>query len=235
MNLAGHDIMRQTRFDIEGQMNIGGMSLLLVCSLFLLSMLACGGANRDTPDSLVSLEISNAYKWFGGEDRDEAHKYAGPPSRNVGTGQSIVLTNSIILESFSVHFSDKFDFSLNLGTKYEAGHQVDLILDIRNDTGQIIATAKITVPSSFDGGWVEFSFTDQDIILLSDTEYIFTWFLEDGESIDFSTASSGNNRDPYKAGTGYTAEIIPGESLKEWDEWEKHVWDFLFRVEGQFL
>ncbi|MFH1287552.1 MAG: hypothetical protein ABII25_02525, partial [bacterium] len=173
---------------------------------------------------IESLDIKNASKWFGGDDRPD---FIG---RDVATGQSFIFSENFYIYTFSVKFTHRFDYS---ATPEFKGHKVNIILDIRNKNGNIIISSNIIVPDSFNGGWVDFDLKDKNFLLKANEKYIFTWFVENAEYNYLVSGSSGNTGDLYKNGTGYSAQIYPGGNLKNWSEWYEHPWDFLFRISGQ--
>ncbi|WKK84059.2 hypothetical protein QYS48_17785 [Marivirga arenosa] len=171
-----------------------------------------------------SFEEGVASKWFGGDNRSSF----GP--RNIGTGQSITITENIHLQSFSVHFNGEFDYFENPDFN---GHELEIILEIRSNDGSILASNSVVNPATFDGGWVTFDFHDRAVHLTNNTEYIFTWYLPNGFSNGYNSGSSGDADMGYTEGSGYSVGIeSEDEDITDWSNWYEHGWDFWFRLEG---
>ncbi len=172
----------------------------------------------------ISFESGSASKWFGGDNRTSI----GP--RNIGTGQSILISDNVHLQSFAVHFQRKFDFSEN---PEFTGHEVEINCVIRSIEGDSLTSASIINPASFNGGWVTFDFSSRSVYLESNTEYIFTWYLPDGFSDGYNSGSSGDTDMGFTDGAGYDVRIVSeGQMITDWNNWFEHGWDFWFRFEG---
>lgn len=172
--------------------------------------------------SLVqSLETMNASKWFGGDDRTDL------VGRDIGTGQSLRFSNNFYISKFSVYFTDMFDYDAHPEYK---GHAVTVILDIRDSIGNIIQSSDILIPASFNGGWVEFDLESKNVLINKNNDYIFTWYLKDGELNTLNSGSGGNVDNLYENGTGYNSQIYPGGDMKNFNNWGEHSWDFLFKI-----
>ncbi|SHJ46394.1 DUF5018 domain-containing protein [Aquimarina spongiae] len=200
--------------------------------------------NGDTKEYTVTLEsmdvdydvqcdITNAFKWFGGDDRAVPDvPEIGP--RNVGTGQTVILKKDTNPTSFGVHFSDPFR-SDNTGATYNGNFEIKL--NIRESNGNIIASKITTVQGPFNGGWVDFDLSSLYLLLENDTNYFFTWYLINGEALGVSTGSTANvdEADEIHNGSGFTGESKSenGTSLEDWDTWYPHEWHFSFRISGK--
>ncbi len=170
--------------------------------------------------------VESASKWFGGDDRPNF----GP--RNVGTGQSIFFESDAVVETFSTKFSGRFDFS---GSPENIGHEVELVLQLRDAEGLIISSTNNVLSSNFDGGWVRFVF-DNPIPLEGNNTYNFTWYLKDGLTNNYDTGSSADGSSSFELGNGLSSEVFEGGSDLDFDDfqtWWGHGWDFLFKITGE--
>ncbi len=168
------------------------------------------------------VDTNNASKWFGGDDRSAF-------TRNVAAGQSFILSQYAHINSAGFKFGSRFDYSENpTGT----GHEVTLVLNIRDDEGTILDTAEKIVPAEFDGGWVTF---ELDIDLWDYREYIFTCYLQDGQANEYSTSILSRSDDPWPGSTGYSS-VVDSEpfDMEDWSNWQTHTWDFNFRIGGYY-
>ncbi len=192
------------------------------------------GCAEDQIGYITEISLSNASKWIGGDDRTNS----GFDPRNVGTGQSVLLYENYILNSFSVLFQAQFDYS----QEYEGvGHEVEIILQLRNSTGEIISQTQKIIPNSFMGGWVKFDF-DNPQYLNANKQYYFTWYLKDGLISNLNTgsngfASSNYSSNIYELGTGYSSQFKEPDNDSYFDDfnnWWEHPWDFCFKLAGKF-
>ena len=179
----------------------------------------------------VTYSNNNASHWFGGDDREAVNNQEWE-KRNVGIGQGLILDRSVRLDSFAFRFSQRFDYD---GNPERNGHSVTLVLNVREEDGNIISTYEKFVPSSFDGGWVEFNIDDK---LEKNKKYIFTCYLKNGAELELSTGvlawADSDSPSAYSKGHGYRVEIKDGEgSLRSWNDWSPHHWDFNFKLEGE--
>ncbi len=179
-------------------------------------------------------DVNDASKWFGGDDRESPDNPLIEP-RNVGTGQTIRLVKDLYPTSFGVYFRGGFRFS-SIGRLYK--EDVELKLNIRNADGSILASTTTLVEGSFEGGWVDFDLSSLNLLLKNNTDYYFTWYLIDGESLAVTTGSTGNTEqiiDGIHNGPGYSGQSRKkdGTSLEDWDTWFEHSWYFNFRIEGK--
>jgi len=172
--------------------------------------------------------VENFSKWFGGDNRPDF----GP--RNLGTGQSLFVDTDISIESFAVKFQDEFDFSNNPeGT----GHEVDLILQVRDLNGDVISNTTNILSSSFRGGWVRFVF-EVPLELIGDKEYYFTWYLKDGLTNSYDTGSIGDTTSSFQLGNGLSSRIDESGSdsdFNNFQNWFKADLDYVFKITGAKL
>ena len=171
----------------------------------------------------IILDTSNASKWFGGDDRPSSKP------RNVGVGQSIMPQWDCEINSAGFKFSSRFDYYQNSSGQ---GHEVTLVFNIRASDGTIIDTTEKIVPEEFDGGWILFNL---DADLEAGNNYIFTCYLKDGEIIEYTTGVLGHTEDLLPDSDGYHAKIDTiGGDMEEWSNWHSHLWDFNFRIAGNY-
>ena len=174
----------------------------------------------------TTLETQNASRWFGGDDR------AGL-TRNLGAGQGIVLAREALAQSVSFRFQSRFDYSQN---PEGVGHAVRLYLNLRNSSGTILRTVYQDVPSSFAGGWVTFTFGASDLWLYADTPYIFTCYLQNGETLKLNSYITGRSDNPWPLCSGYTSSVSGSPAnMETWSNWQTTTWDFNFRITGQYV
>jgi hypothetical protein len=169
------------------------------------------------------VDTNNASGWFGGDDRLGF-------TRNVAVGQSFTLDQSAHINSAGFKFGQRFDYNDNpTGT----GHEVTLVLNIRADNGFILETVEKVVPAEFDGGWVTF---ELDTDLLNDEEYIFTCYLQDGQTNEYYSSKLARTDDPWPGSTGYTAIVDAAPfDMEDWSDWQTHPWDYNFRIGGNYI
>ncbi len=168
------------------------------------------------------VDTNTSSGWFGGDDRSAF-------TRNVGTGQSFTLAQYAHINSVGFKFAQRFDYHQNpTGT----GHEVTLVLNIRDDLGNILTTVEKVVPSEFNGGWVVF---ELDTDLWEDKEYIFTCYLRDGQINEFSNSILARSDDPWPSSTGYNTSVgLSPFDMEDWSNWASHSWDFNFRIGGYY-
>jgi Tol biopolymer transport system component len=168
-------------------------------------------------------EETNASKWFGGDDRD------GSKPRNLGAGQSIMLDKDYTAHSVGFEFDDKFDYNQN---PENTGHEVTLHLNIFTSDGYFVDTTGKTISAEFAGGWINFLTNTE---LSGKQEYVFTCYVNGGETVELQSNILAHTDDKIPHGTGYTAEIdTAGEDFVDWSKWETHTWDFNFRLNGTY-
>jgi hypothetical protein len=182
---------------------------------------------------VAKCDISNASKWFGGDDRViPDYPEIGP--RNVGTGQVILLTKDTYSTKFGFLLREPFR-SDKTNIKYLG--DLELKLNIRDIDGVIIATKNVMINGPFNGGWIDFDLTSLNLLLKKNTQYNFTYYLINGEALGVSSGSDANlNVDSGICGaTGFsgTSKERENTSLEDWDVWHSHEWHFNFRLEGK--
>lgn len=172
----------------------------------------------------ITFETGIASKWFGGDNRPNF----GP--RNLGTGQSLILSQKTHLQSFHFHFTGDFDLAEN---PENIGHEVVINFEIRSKDGISLVKKSITNPSSFNGGWIKFDFSSESILLEAETEYVFIWYLPNGFNNGYFTGSSGDAEKGFSNGNGYDVRITSeNDRIDDWNHWYIHSWDFWFKFEG---
>ncbi len=168
-------------------------------------------------------DTSNASKWLGGDDR--------PNKRNVGVGQTMIFDHDTRVTSAGFRFSGEFDYYDNPeGT----GHEVTLIMYVRESDGTLIYPGGLYLPSSFDGGWAMFSF-GTGLWFDAGQEYIFTCHLSDGDINEYMTSVYGRTDDPWPVTDGYSASVASPANMGVWSNWGIHPWDFNLQMVGQYV
>jgi hypothetical protein len=177
--------------------------------------------NPGTPYE-IKHETGSALAWFGGDNR-----VVGGP-RDIGDGQSVFIDTNIILESFSLFFSGRFDY-------YELpegmGHGVTLTLNIRDSIGNILKTVQVVVPASYNGGWV--TWTGIDFNVAQDTTLIFTAYLVGAYDTDqYTTSINGESPGTYAGGSRYSKVGTGDADMELWSGWAPDTWDLYFWLQG---
>ncbi len=185
-------------------------------------------------DFEIRCDNFNVSKWFGGDARDDVDLPYGPFDRNVGTGQTLTLTDDSSPESFGVLMTSGFVYRESGGPYTE---DVELELNIRDSDGSIKYTTTTVVLGSFKGGWVYFNLSDLDIFLEAQETYIFTWHLINGGALGITSGSYGDSNEGLDAcnGSGYSGQsrVSFDQNLEDWDLWSEHPWHFNFRISGK--
>ncbi len=169
----------------------------------------------------IKFDSLTASLWFGGDNRPGMQ-------RNVAVAQSVFIDEVINLESFSFYFTSPFDSAMN-GTG--EGHEVTLLLHIRDSVGTILQTEQIILPETFMGGWVTWSEINLDLTEIG--TYIFSSYLADG--YDSNRVYSGIGCDfnaGYLDGEMYVKEVITELEAEIWGDWSQHTWDANFWLTG---
>ncbi len=185
----------------------------------------------------INCDQENVSKWFGGDNR--ANKvdpdiFFAP--RNVGTGQSLTPEADIFISSYSIKFSDYFQYFDDDGIIRIYFGDTTVRLQLRDSEGNILASKDKTFGNPMQLYWQRFELADLDLVLKKDTLYYFTWYLVDGEALGIQTGSSGNN-ESYSGlcsgqGLSGTSTIREETSLDDWEIWGNHSWYYNFRLEG---
>ena len=172
----------------------------------------------------VILDTSNASGWFGGDDRE------GAKPRNIGIGQSFTIQEDAHLTSIGFKLYGRFDYHSNPSGQ---GHEVTLVLNLRSNDGMVIKTYEKIIPDTFSGGWILFDIDDQ---VNANTEYIFTCYLKNGESLELTNGYLANTEDLLQNSKGYNGEItVAGDDIENWSNWELHPWDRCYQVNGYYI
>jgi hypothetical protein len=165
----------------------------------------------------------NASGWFGGDDR------SGVGPRDIGVGQSVLVAENIILDSFAFYISTRFDFS---GSPTFTGHAVTLALDIRDASGAILKSVEEDLDASFTGGWVTWGALDMSVT--ANTTLIFTTYLVG--AFDVNQVNSGQTADADAGssdGVRYTKSGTSDLDMRDWSGWIEHNWDSIFWIQGR--
>ncbi|MBN2829492.1 MAG: caspase family protein, partial [Candidatus Cloacimonetes bacterium] len=179
-------------------------------------------ASISTYDYEIKFDILNASGWFGGDDRSDS----GP--RDIGNGQSVYIDSDIVLKQFSFYFTNMFDYNEN---PEFIGHEVTLVLNIRNSDGIIISTHQAIVPASFSGGWITWS--DIDLNVLAQSTLIFTCYQVGAyDSFQYCNGIGSDADAGYGGGIRYTKEGTGDSDMEIWTGWEEHPWDSDFWLQG---
>jgi serine/threonine-protein kinase len=178
-----------------------------------------------TPEDLeIVFDTSNASGWFGGDDRDDFKP------RNVGVGQSIMLSDRYLINTVAFKLRSGFDFHQN---PTGSGHAVTLILNVRTENGAIIHTTSTKVSAKFTGGWV---FFQPNFVFESNQRYILTCYVKNGESLEVSTAILGHTEDLLPNSVGYSGIIYSiGGDMEDWAVWSQHPWDYNIQIIGTYV
>ena len=183
-------------------------------------------------DTRITFDYSDSYasSWFGGDDRTAF----GP--RNIPYGQSVKFNFDLHIDSFACNFITKFDYFDNpTGT----GHEVDIKLQIRDTLGTEINSKIITIPNSFNGGWYEFDISDLNVLLNSDSTYIFTLYLIDGFSNNLMSSVRFDGDAQYSNGERKnftTPTSATNSEIEDWSNWESmNNSDNHFRISGRII
>lgn len=179
---------------------------------------------KSSPFFPLSIYKLNASKLFGYDGRK------GFESRKVGTGQSILFNQDILLNSISVGFSGPFKPYL---ASKENASSVEAAMRIFNESGGEMIATNITIPEYFRGGWVLFPFSKKNICLKANVKYLVTWYLSDDSIKNVHSGSFGNKNDIYENGTGYSTEVQNITDFQKIKYWVEHPWDFLLIVDGR--
>ncbi|GGX11911.1 DUF5018 domain-containing protein [Aquimarina muelleri] len=182
---------------------------------------------------VAQCDISNASKWFGGDDR-VVPDYPEIGPRNVGTGQVIRLAKDTYPTKFGFLLREPFR-SDQTNTQYMG--DLELKLNIRDVNGVIVASKNVMINGPFAGGWIDFDLASLNLLLKKNTQYNFTYYLIDGEVLGVSSGSDANlNADSGICGsTGWSGESKKknNTSLEDWEVWWSHEWHFNFRLEAK--
>ncbi len=172
----------------------------------------------------INQDIIDATGWFGGDDNP-----ASP--RNVAVGQSVLIDKAMTVESFAFHFGTSFDRARQPDNR---GHEVTLVLHVRDANGSVLESSSVTLPDTFAGGWV--TWTGLTRTVAAGSTLIFTAYLLGGFDDNPYTSSHGSSvNDTHPGGTRYVKEASSDAAMAEWSDWVTHPWDSAFRLAGTLL
>lgn len=192
--------------------------LILFVGLFL-----CGVIKAQ--DYEIKYDTLNASGWFGGDNRT----CCGP--RDIGIGQSVLVDSTITLNNFSFYFTTRFDFAQNPDG---FGHQVTLVLNIRDNSGTILQTEQAIVPDTFEGGWVTWSNIDMNVS--ANTSIIFTTYQVGAyDTAQYFNANGADADAGYTNGVRYTKGDTSDANMEIWEGWNVHSWDAMFWLQGTLM
>ncbi len=180
-------------------------------------------------DFEIKHEIQDASGWFGGDDRPYPAS-----NRTVGNGQSVFVDSTILLKEFSFYFTGTFKSPAAWFESFDiTGHEVTIVLNIRDSSGVILQTEEVVLPETFDGGWATWSNIDLEVN--AKTTLLFTSYLLGAKSTSrYFNGIGADSGASYEFGERYTKQLgegIPGD-IEDWDGWTLHPWDSNFRLHG---
>jgi hypothetical protein len=165
----------------------------------------------------------NAYGWFGGDDRP-----AGGP-RHVGITQSVRIDTALTVNTFAFYFRGPFDFA---GNPEDHGHEVTLILNVRDAAGSVLKTLQVVLADTFSVGWVTWSGIEVDAD--GDDTLLFSSYLVG--ALDTAQYTAGYGADltqSYADGELYGKHGASDLDMESWSDWSPHPsWDGAFRLQG---
>ena len=193
---------------------------LVLSILFLLVISLTGFAQTYE----IKFDVNNASGWYGGDDSPNSQ-------RNVADAQSVTIDQSINLESYSVYFTSRFDFSQNpTGT----GHEVTIRLHIRDSSGTVLKTKDLVLADTFSGGWATWSVINLNIN--TPGKYIFSNYLVGGyDSLRVNSGIRCDFNAGYTGGERFGKYVINDSDAVAWNDWSGHPWDANFRLTGTLL
>ncbi len=176
-------------------------------------------------DFFIREDDYSSSRWFGGDDHPGT-------TRNLGAGQSIILTHEANPKYAGFYFTKRFDYN---NEPEGFGHMVQLRLHIRTADGTIIKSSTYYPQASFNGGWVMF-YLGNNFWLDADTEYIFTCYMINGENtmLYSSIAAKATGIWPTCNGFICTQTGSPAD-MTTWTNWTSTSWDFNFSLNGQYV
>lgn len=184
-------------------------------------------------DKRESCSETNTSKWFGGDDRDNAPDIL-PFDRNVGTGQTVILSKDFTPSIFSIRLQGGFIYSKTY-TEYNKPVQIKLI--IRDENQKILGSAIANVSGQFNGGFIPFDLQSLKLFFEAGKTYNFYWYLVDGEKLGVTAGSLGNNNSGsgFCFSSGYSGEskLSKKNSLEDMSVWYKHEWHFNIELAGK--
>ncbi len=175
----------------------------------------------------------NATKWFGGDNRTNVPDII-PNDRNVGTGQAVKFSSDVNPLNFTVFMDSSFKF---FSTQAQYYQNVQLKLNIRDSSGNILASTNTTVLDTFNGGSITFNIESLRLLFKKETIYVFQWYLVDGGVLGVNTNSNGN-KDPgtgfcFSGGFSSEAKISKGTNLESSTNWFTNPINFNIEISGK--
>jgi hypothetical protein len=202
--------------------NHTGIRLWVFIGILLIFLAADTSFGQGTYEILH--DTLSATGWFGGDN-------SGGGPRTVGVGQSVRVEEPITLEEFSFYFDSRFDYAMNPDG---FGHEVTLVLNIRDSSGTILQTIATLVPASFESGWV--TWTDINMNVDDGTLLIFTTYLVGAYDVNQYFSPHGSDQfSLYTPGERYVKEGTSDAQMEEWSDWFLHPWDSMFWLQGTIV
>ncbi|KAF2512085.1 DUF5018 domain-containing protein [Flavobacterium zhairuonense] len=186
-------------------------------------------------DSYISRSCSeaNAWKWFGGDNRNNAPDIVAF-DRNVGTGQTVIVNKNLVPSTFRIHLREGFSYD---NEKQAYNKPVTLKLIVRDASLNVLATTTTDISAQFNGGFIPFDLQKLNLFLEANKTYNFYWYLVDGEKLGVTASSSGNTNSGtgFCFNSGYSGEskISKKNTLDDANVWTKHEWHFNIELEGK--
>jgi hypothetical protein len=178
--------------------------VILVLSLVLLWTASAGASLYE-----IKHEVVTGNAWYGGDDRSSI----GP--RHVGKGQSVFIDSAIQLESFSLAFDREFDY---FGSPEGVGHEVTLVLHVRDVEGVILEEVEVVVPDTYAGGWV--TWEGINLPVAEGTTLIFTSYLTGAyDANQYTGRITVDSSNGYPHGGHLTATGTSDADLELWSSW----------------
>jgi hypothetical protein len=177
--------------------------------ILVLSLVALWTAGASAFLYEVKHEGVTGNAWYGGDDRPSF----GP--RHVGKGQSVFVDSAIQLESFSLSFDREFDYFDN---PEGVGHEVTLVLHVRDTEGVVLQEVEIVVPDTYEGGWV--TWEGIDLPVAAGTTLIFTSYLTGAyDTHQYTGRVTVDSSNGYPHGGHLTATGTSDADLASWSSW----------------
>ncbi len=196
--------------------------LLLTGAITFALFLHTSSGNAQTPYE-IKFEVGSGGAWFGGDNRT----VGGP--RHVGQGQGVLVTTDIVLEQFSFSIAGPFDYQVNP----VGGVTATVTLDVRDESGTVLETAQVVVPSNFLGGWI--TWTGLSTVVAANSTLVFTAYVNG--AYDTNQVKSSMRADPttaaYTDGVRYVAGGTSDAMMGMWSSWGvDSSWDMHFWLQG---
>lgn len=207
---------------IRGRRELERTPMMNKLALLLLMTATLGCTDLYAQSYEILFDTDSASGWFGGDNR------TGMGPRDVGNGQSVLIESSIILLDFSFYFTGRFDYAENPDG---SGHEVTLVLNIRDAVGDILQTEQLVLPETFEGGWGTWS--DIDLNVEANTLLIFSCYLVGAyDSDQYRNGIRADADAGYLDGVRYVKEGNGDSDMELWEGWSVHPWDANFWLQG---